>query len=149
MFITTSMETGSSLSVGTLILLDHGQDDIRRLLGKHPMGEFGEGLIGFHQAMTGHTFQILDGLLDPGIIQPGLSVAKVQVPDGLAQPVLQEYLPEILALRELRDLDITLNPLPAHLLELLAERALDQIVLPFDLAHDGFFSSGGQITGIT
>lgn len=48
---------------------------------------------------------------------------------------LRQHLAEVGALSEIRDVRIALDPLPTHRSELLAERALDQIVFPLGSAH--------------
>jgi hypothetical protein len=54
---------------------------------------------------------------------------------------------EVGALGQFGHVGIALNPLPAHRLELLAERALDQIVCPLDTAH-GPQRPGGASSGM-
>ena len=79
--------------------------------------------------------QVADGARDALLIQPRLAVAQIQLSQRRREPAFEQHLAEVGALREIGHVLVALDPLPAHRLELLAERALDQVVFPLDLAH--------------
>ena len=56
------------------------------------------------------------------LIEPWLSVAQVELAQRRCETSFQHYLAEALALRQVRNVGITLQPLPVHQLELFAER---------------------------
>ena len=66
------------------------------------------------------TFQAADGLVDAGLVQPGLSVLiQVDAGDGLAQPVGEEHLAKVLPLGEVGHAGVARQIVPTHRLELL------------------------------
>lgn len=63
------------------------------------------------------------------------AVAQVELAERGGEATLEQYLAKVLAPGPFGHLGIALDPLPAHRLELLAERALDESVFPLDFAH--------------
>jgi DNA mismatch repair ATPase MutL len=71
----------------------------------------------------------------PVVVEPRLAVAQVELTQGGGETPPEHDLAEIRALGQFGDVHVALNPLPAHRLELLAKRALHQVILPFDFTH--------------
>src|SRR5258708_39730878 len=79
--------------------------------------------------------QLVDDSLNAVVIQPRLSVATVQFTQRRRQSAFEQYFVEVLPLGEFGNVRVSLNPLPAHCPELLAEGALYQVIFPLDFAH--------------
>src|SRR5205809_4085936 len=78
-------------------------------------------------------FEIAEGSGDARIVEPGLTVAQIQLAQSRGQPLLQQHLAEVLSLGQIRYVGVALQPLPTHHLELCAEGLLDEVVFPLDL----------------
>ncbi len=97
--------------------------------------QLGRRLVDFHQAMALGLFQLFDDAANTIVIEPWLAVAQVQLPQCRCQSAFEQHLAEVLALGEIGNIRVALNPLPAHRLELFAKRLLGQVVFPLDFAH--------------
>src|SRR5215471_4292177 len=89
-------------------------------------------LVDLHKPMPGCLLQVADGASDTRIVEPWLAVAQIELTQGRCQPLLQQYLTEAPPLGQLGDVDVALQPLPAHRLKLCTERLLDEVVFPLN-----------------
>ena len=86
--------------------------------GHSPDKKFGGGLVGFHQFVCTEPLQRGDCLIDSALIQPGITVVKVNAANRLSQPAQEQHLAESLPLSSVRAFDVAFDVLPAHPLEL-------------------------------
>src|SRR5438034_10958527 len=94
--------------------------------------------------MPGGLLQVTDGAGDARLVQPRFAVAQVELRARRREPSFDQHLAEIGALGEIRHVLVALNPLPTHRLELLAERALDEIVFPLGFHWRGQMPGGAR-----
>ena len=97
--------------------------------------QFRGRFVDFHQTMALGPLQFLDDPADAIVVEPRPAVSQIQFVERRRKPAFEQHLAEVLPLREIGNVRVALNPLPAHRLKLLAKRLLDEIVFPLDLAH--------------
>src|SRR5712692_627160 len=102
--------------------------------------QFRRCLVHFHQPVPGRLLQIANSAGDAHVIQPRLPLAQIKLSECCSEPALEQNLSEGLTLSEFGDVSITVQPLPAHCLELLAKGLLNEVIFPLD------FHSVAQLT---
>ena len=102
-------------------------------------------LVGLDQSVRAELLEVAHGTVDPFVIEPRLAVrAYIDLAERRPQPISQQHVAEVGALGQLWNVGITLQPLPAHALELFAGGLLDQIILPLDAHRRSQTASGGD-----
>ena len=97
--------------------------------------QFRSRLVRLHEPVLAQALQLTDGPVEARVIQPWSAIRPgVDAPHRSPQSPLEQHVPEPLTMGQLRHIGVALQPLPAHCLELLAERLLDEVVFPLN-AH--------------
>src|SRR5947208_129458 len=78
-------------------------------------------------------FQVANSAGNACVVEPELAAAQIQLAQGSREPASKKHLAEVLSLGQIRHIGVALQPLPAHHLELCAERLLDEAVFPLNL----------------